>query len=156
MSVRFWRIVSCFHGTKGGIGSFIVNRNERMAELYPDDGQVRRRPIEALSALIVAGAFAVSLAGPAAPQPQDTLKPAAAPEAPPRDKERPGESKPKVPMEGEKKEGVIRPPEVDPAMSKSVPNVDPHMTKPPKPPKPGINPPAPPQPPAKAPDIQPR
>jgi hypothetical protein len=50
----------------------------------------------------------------------------------------PPEAQPKAPAPGETKTGVIRPPDVDPDMSKRTPNVDPKMAQPPKPQAPSV------------------
>ncbi|HLG88139.1 MAG TPA: hypothetical protein VKZ79_13190 [Alphaproteobacteria bacterium] len=50
----------------------------------------------------------------------------------------PPEAQPKAPAPGETKTGVIRPPDVDPDMSKRTPNVDPKMAQPPKPQAPAV------------------
>ena len=50
----------------------------------------------------------------------------------------PPEAQPKPPTPGEAKTGVVRPPDVDPAMSKPAPDVDPMMPKPPKPQPPAV------------------
>jgi len=99
-------------------------------------GQAVRWRLGAPIRLILAGAFAASMAVPVASGAQELRKP-------------PDSRQAQLPK-SEKNEGVIRPPAVDPEMSMPVPNVDPQMAKPVKPDQPA-SPPS-----DKAPDIQPR
>ena len=78
----------------------------------------------------------------------------------PSGKDPPSDSRPKAPTAAETKAGVVHPPDVDPAMSKPVPNVDPAMPKSPQPrpsePGPKRGEPKPSPDPKSTPDIQPR
>lgn len=94
----------------------------------PNQGALRSRTQWAAAlAVIVATVFSFPVRAQEEPKPPSTL------DTPPRDLEKPSETGPKVPLQGEEKSGVIRPPEIDPTMSKPVPNVDPAMRKTPKP-----------------------
>ena len=102
----------------------------------------------ALAAIAAACGMSPALFG------QEDAKPPRALDTPPRDVERPNDTSPKAaPLQDEVKSGVVRPPDVDPTMSKAVPNVDPAMPKTPKPP---AAPPVAPKSPSETPDNQPR
>ena len=87
----------------------------------------------ALAAVMAAGAFVLI---PAVGWAKDTPDPNGQPQNAPAQNGPPA-VEPKPPAPGETKTGVIRPPEVDPGMSKTVPDVDPKMPKPIKPQAPG-------------------
>ena len=73
------------------------------------------------------------------------------PRAPPPQNAKPPMLGAPIPVPGN---GVVKPPDIDPNMSKPVPDVDPKMAKPPLPAAPPQIPPA--RPPETPPDVQPR
>ena len=134
-----------------------------MAAVKPHsaDHRLRRVPPSFLRTLAVSCVVAVVVSTSAGAQDAPSTGPSTGPiDRVPSDKDPPsggkadGDSRPKAPPVAETKAGVIHPPDVDPAMSKPVPNVDPAMPKSPKPKVPELGPKqGEPQP---SPDIQPR